>query len=233
MAGTIDQLAQNAMVRLEEEDPASPVFWNLGLEGYSAVVEAICEATLLVGRPVQIVNTTYSITPNTPWQTMPANMLAITDIQGQSSQVWKWTLRDMDFLCSGNGPDWEQDIASGQTIIRWMPVGFTQFAVWPSVMHAQNVLITGIQNPVQSIWPYSGSQAVNMHDEFFQAIEKYASHYLRLKESGAEFKASMALYQGFMDDMRRMTAIEDRRDPYIFTRGVGTAADRGQAPDQR
>lgn len=232
MVGTVDQLAQNAMLRLEEETPASPVFYSLSLEGYSAVIEGICEALLLIGRPVQIVNVVYTIQPNQIYQSMPMGMLAITDLISGGSPAWKWTLRDMDFLCSGNGPDWEQDTAP-QSISRWFPVGFTKFGVWPAVQHAQQVIVTGIQTPVQSVWPFSGSQSIAMHDEFFQAIEKYAAHYLRLKESGVEFSASMSLYQGFMDDMKRMTAIEDRRDPYIFTRGVGAAADRGQAPDQR
>ena len=91
MSGTVDQSAQYAMYRLEEEVPSAPVFWNLQLEAYTAVVEAICEATLLVGRPTQIVNALYDIAPNTPWQSMPEGMLAITDIQGPREQIWKWT----------------------------------------------------------------------------------------------------------------------------------------------
>jgi hypothetical protein len=233
MSGTVQQSAYRVEDRLEEPEGA-PVFWNESLEIFTAIVEALCEATLLVGRPTQLVNQLITIQPNTVWQTMPAGFLCITDIQGPGSQVWKWTLRDMDFLQSANGSDWEQDIfTTKQSIMRWGPVGFTQFFVWPAIPHAQQVLATGIQTPVQQGWPFSGSQAINLHDEFFQAIEKYAAHYLRLKESGSEFKDSMALYEGFLEDMKRMTAIEDRRDPYIFTRGVGAAADRGQAPVQR
>lgn len=233
MSGTVDQSAQIVMERLEELNSAAPIFWGLSLEGYTAIVEALCEATLLVGRPTQIVNVPYSITPNQWWQPIPTSILAITDIQGPGSQIWKWTLRDMDYVQAGSGSDWQNDITSGQTFSRWFSLGFTMFGIWPSVPHAQTVTLTGIANPVASTWPYNGSQTINIHDEFFQAIEKYAAHYCRLKESGDEFKASMELYQGFMDDMQRMTAIENRRDPYIFTRGVGAAADLGQLPDQR
>ena len=230
MSGTVQQ---SALIALERVEDPTGIFWSEAYEAYTAVVEAICEATLLVGRPTQTVNVTYDIQPNQWVQTMPAGVLAITDIQGPSSQVWKWTLRDMDFTQSGNGSDWEQDVTTGQTIMRWFPIGFTSFGVWPCVPHAQTVTITGITSPVTQAWPFSGSQTIPMHDEFFQAVEKYAAHYMRLKEGGAEFQTSMPLYEGFLQDMQRMTAIEDRRDPYIFSRGVGVAADRGQAPDQR
>jgi len=236
VAGTVDQSAQYGLLRVEEETPSSPIFWSLNMEAYSAVVEAICEATLLVGRPTQIVNVTYTIQPNTPWQTMPSGVLCITDIQGPGSAVWKSTLRDQDYLQLYNSSTWENDVSSQTTINRWFPVGFTQFGVWPSIPStagSQTVTITGIQSPVQSLWPWSGSQSINLHDEFLQAIEKYVAHYLRMKESGFEFQTAMDLYDGFMADMQRMTAIEDRRDPYLFTRGVGAAADRGQRPDQR
>jgi len=232
MSGTLQQSAYLTEDRVEEVRGA-PVFWSESFEIFTAIVEAISEATLLVGRPTQIVNVPYQITPNVPWQPMPAGVLCITDIQGPREQIWKWTLRDMDYTQMGNGSDWENDVTSGQTIFRFWPMGFTQFGIWPSVPHAQTVTITGIASPVVSAWPYSGSQAINLHDEFLQAVEKYAAHYLRIKESGEEFQSSIMLYEGFMADMKRMTGIEDRRDPYIFTRGVGAAADRGQAPDQR
>lgn len=228
---TVQQSATIALQRVE--DPAPGTFWSESFEAFTAVNEALCEATLLVGRPTQTVSLQIAIQPNQWIQPMPLGLLAITDIQGPGIQRWKWTLRDMDFGQVVNGGNWENDVTPGQTIYRWFPLGFTMFGVWPSVPHVQYVTITGIQSPIQSGWPFIGAQTINLHDEFLQALEKYAAHYLRLKESGAEFKASMALYEGFLNDMKRMTAIEDRRDPYIFTRGVGVAADRGQAPDQR
>jgi hypothetical protein len=232
VSGTLQQSAYLVEDRVEEPRGA-PVFWSESFEIYTALIEAISEATLLVGRPTQIVNVPYSVTPNTPWQSMPDGVLAITDIQGPGSEIWKWTLRDQDYTQVGNGSDWENDVTSGQTFARWWPVGFTGFGIWPSIPQSQTVTVTGIASPVISTWPYSGSQAINLHDEFLQAVEKYAAHYLRIKESGEEFQSSIMLYEGFVADMKRMTAIEDRRDPYIFTRGVGAAADRGQVPDQR
>jgi hypothetical protein len=59
------------------------------------------------------------------------------------------------------------------------------------------------------------------HDEFMAAIEKYAAAYLRLKEGGAEFQQSLALYQEYLDDAKRLTEVEDRKDDYIFSRNLG------------
>jgi hypothetical protein len=232
MAGTLQQSAVQVLDRLEDPDG---IFWLEQQEVFSGLVEAICEATLLVGRPVQLVNQVFTIQPNQWLQTMPSGMLVITDVQGPSGQIWRWTLRDMDYLSTGEaGPDWENDVTSGQTIYRWLPFGLGgQFGVWPSVPHAQQVTLTGIQSPIVSGWPYSGTQTIPLHDEFFQAIEKYAASYCRLKEGGAEFQAGVQLYQEFLSEMQRMTTIEDRRDPYIFTRGIGASGDRGQRPDQR
>lgn len=234
MAGTLQQSAYKVEDRIEEPEGA-PVFWSESQEIFSGLVEAICEAALLVGRPVQLVNQSFTIQPNQWMQTLPAGMLCMTDLQGPSTQVWKFDLRAMDYAFTGlSGPDWENDVTTGQTIFRWFPLGLGgQFGVWPSVPHAQQVTITGLQSPVVSAWPFSGTQAINLHDEFFQAIEKYASHYCRLKEGGVEFQTSLQLYAEFLSEMQRMTAIEDRRDPYIFGRATGAAADRGQRPDQR
>ena len=55
----------------------------------------------------------------------------------------------------------------------------------------------------------------------FIALEEYAAHYLRLKEGGDEFFGSMALYKSYLAQAKRYTAIQDRRDSYIFDQSVG------------
>jgi hypothetical protein len=63
---------------------------------------------------------------------------------------------------------------------------------------------------------------VSFHDEFFQSIEKYAAHYLQFKSAGGDFKASMADYESYLADAKRMSALEDRRDPFIFSGSIGS-----------
>ena len=87
---------------------------------------------------------------------------------------------------------------------------------------AQTVLLTGIASPVTDVWPYNGTEAVPFADQFFQAIEKYAASYLQFKAGGGDFKASMADYESYLADAKRMSALEDRRDPFIFSGSIGS-----------
>lgn len=214
---TISTLSPYVEERLEEVAGA-PVFWSEELEINSSIMEAMCDATLLVGRPDLSVNVPFTIQPNTPWQQTPKGLLCILNIQGPASEVWKVTLEDLDYaLVSDSG--WEQDI--GDSIIKWAPIGLNQFIVWPCVAQPQTVLMTGIQSPIQSQWPFNGSQTVPFQDPFFVSMEKYASGYCRLKESSQEFQEGVKLYEDYLQDMKRMTAIQDRIDPFLFSAATG------------
>jgi len=214
---TISTLLPYLYSRVDESVENGPVFWSQN-EATSALMEAMCDLLLLVGRPDMIVSVPFEVQPNTPFQIVPKGVFAVTGLQGPVSEVWKVTLQDLDGAQVA-GPDWEQDI--GDSITTWAPLGFTKFIVHPSVAQAQTVLLTGIASPVTDMWPYGGSEAVPFHDEFFQAIEKYATHYLQFKAGGGDFKASMADYESYLADAKRMTALENRRDPFVFSGSVG------------
>lgn len=213
---TISTLIPYVEARIEETSPS--VFWNEEQEIASALMEAQADLLLLVGRPDMTVAVPFTIQPNTPWQTTPAGIFAITNIQGPSSEVWKIRLQDLDYgLVSG--PDWEQDI--GDTIQKWFPLGFGKFGVWPAVAQPQTVLLTGIASPITGIWPYDGTQSVVFHTEFFEALEKYAACYARLKEGQLEFEEGEGLYREYLANAARMSALEDRRDRFIFDGATG------------
>jgi len=208
---TISTLLPYVQNRLEEENPS--VFWDSETELLSALVESMCDLTLLVGRPDLLVSVPITIQPNTPWQTIPAGMFVLLNLQGPASEVWRISLQDMDYSqVSDSG--WEQDI--GDSIVKWGPLGFSKFFVWPSVPQAQTVLATGIASPVTGIWPFAGTTPVSFHDENFVALEKYAAGYARLKEGSTESSEGAKLYQDYLTDAQRLTQLEDRRDPYLF-----------------
>jgi hypothetical protein len=213
---TISTLLPFVQNRVEEFNPA--IFWSDELELQSGLMEAQCDLMLLVGRPDLLVNVPLTIQPNTVWQSVPKGLFCLTNLQGPASEVWKITLEDMDYaMVSDSG--WEQDI--GDQILRWGPLGFNRFFVWPAVAQEQVVLATGIASPIQGTWPYDGSQPVVFHDEQFQALEKYAAGYARLKEGSAEFSEGVKLYQDYLQDAKRLTALEDRRDRFIFDGSTG------------
>lgn len=215
----ISTLADQVQDRLEEPAGTAGIFWLRGPEIYSGLVEAMNEMMMLVGRPTQVVSVPFTLQPNSVWQTVPKGMLCITNIQGGPSEVWKVTLQDLDYLQASWGPDWEQDL--GDAPMRWAPIGFNKFVIHPAIEEEQVVLITGISYPSTSTWPYDGNQTVPFSDEFFVALEEYAAHYARFKEQGNEFSESFKLLQSFNQLAQVMTQIQDRRDPYIFSRATG------------
>ena len=55
-------------------------------------------------------------------------------------------------------------------------------------------------------------------------IEEYAAFYCRIKELGGEFEQGMKLFEQYMQGAKRMTQIQDKRDPLLFTMGYGAAS---------
>lgn len=217
----ISLLANNVQSRLEEIPGGAGQWWSAQFELYSAIIEACNDLLLLVGRPTQYVNIPFTLVPNSVWQTVPQGLLLITDIQGFSSPLYKINLWDLDYLQTSWGPDWTQDVNS--VAYRWAPIGFNMFVVHPAVSVAQTVNLTAIQYPTSDVWPYTGNETVPFSDEFFQLIEEYAAFYARIKEMGGEFQEGMKLFEQYLQGAKRMSAIQDLRDPLLFSSGYGAA----------
>ncbi len=219
---TLSTLAPYVQNRLEELPLGAPgTMWSYQFEILSALAEAQNDLMLLVGRPTQVVNMPFTLVPNTVWQTMPEGIFQITDIQGYNSPLYKINLWDLDYLQSSWGPDWQQDV--DVTAARWAPVAFNMFVVHPAVSVAQTVNITGIQYPQTDVWPYSGNEPIVFHDEFFVALELYATFWCRIKELGGEAQEGLQLLQQYLDLARRLTEISDLSDPLLFSSGFGAA----------
>jgi hypothetical protein len=62
---------------------------------------------------------------------------------------------------------------------------------------------------------------VVFEDNFFQLIEEYAAFYCRIKELGGEFAEGMKLFEQYLQGAKRMSAIQDLRDPLLFSGGYG------------
>lgn len=226
----ISVLAQNVMQRLEEDlPPDGPVFWNLQYEVYTAIVEAMNELMLLVGRPTMTVQAQLNLASNTVWQSLPKGLIAISDIYGPSSLLRKVTLFDLDYTQFGSGSDWECDTADAP--VRWFPIGLNLFGIHPAANSSFQATVNAVQYPVAAPFPYSGSEVIPFQHEFHVALELYACTYLRLKELGAEFQTSLSMLGEFYKIAERMSQIQDRRDSLVFSRTFGVPA--GVNPIQR
>lgn len=218
----ISTLSTQVQNRLEEVS-GNEGFWSAQYEIYTALIESLNDLMLLVGRPTQTVNVAYTLTPNTVWQPMPAGIFLIVDVWGAGGQIRKVDLNSMDYVMASWGPDWQNDTyLYGPS--RWFPVGLTQFAVHPAPTTAQVVTLDAIAYPTTDPWPYTGTEGVPFEDQYWVALEEYAAHYCRLKEGSAEFQESLALYNNYLQLAARMSAIQDKRDPQIFSPVLGGIA---------
>jgi hypothetical protein len=200
-----------------------PVFWNLTSEIYTAIAEGMNDLLMLVGRPTVTVDSQFNLTPNTVWQHIPKGLFLITDVMGPQSALHRVSLFDMDYVQSSWSSSWECDTSpNGPT--RWFPVGMTMFGVHPAPSVPFMVTMNAIAYPVAQPWPYNANIVVPFEHHWFEALEEYAAHYLRLKEGGAEFQNSMSLYAAYLSVAERMTTIQDRRDQLLFSRSFGAIA---------
>jgi hypothetical protein len=222
MSTTIATLANNVQSRIEENPVGGPgAWWSRQFELYTALIEACNDLMLLIGRPTQIVNFPLTLVPNQVWQVVPKGWLLVTDIQGAGAPLYKVNLWDMDYLQSSWGSDWTQDVDDAAK--RWCPIGFNMFAVHPACSTPQTVNVAAIQYPTTDVWPYDGTGTVPFEDNYFEALEIYAAAYCRLKELGGEAQIGFQLLDQYMGIAKRMTQIQDRRDPLLFTMSYGAA----------
>ena len=200
------------------QDPTF-TFWNEQFEAQAGLAEAISELLLIVGRPTQIYNGTVVLTPNTVWQPLPQNVLALTTIRCNGALLWKSTLHSLDYLQASWGSNWQSD--RGPLPKRWAPLGLSMFVVHPAPLQPIKVQISAIEYPFLDTWPPDGTETSPFHKEVNQALEMYAAAYCRVKEVGQDHAEGQQLYQRFLAIGRRLTTIETRKDDLIFSMAFG------------
>lgn len=215
---TVATLGTHVAERLQ--DPTSR-FWHLHNEMYAGIEEAINDMMLLVGRPTIQYQTLVTLQPNTVWQRMPANMIALTNMRSNNYSLWKTSLHSMDYVQASWGPDWTADRANVPA--RWFPLGLTWFGVHPAPLAAIQVVVAGVSNPFTDAWPPTGAEKSPFNDEFNQALELYATAYCRLKEIGDDALEGNQLMNQYTQIAQRLTDIEDNNDALIFNQAFGTS----------
>lgn len=213
---TIAEMATAVGDRLQ--DPTF-TFWLENFEVYAGLAEGISELLLIIGRPTQIFNTVISLTPNTCFQAMPANVLTLTNINLGGTFLKKTVLHSLDYLQASWGSSWQSDRAAVPA--RWAPLGLNYFIVHPAPYYPIQVQIAAIEYPILTTWPPNGTELSPFHREVNQALEMYAASYCRLKEVGNDAQIGFELYKQFQQIAQRLTTIEDRRDSLVFSQSFG------------
>lgn len=223
LTSTIAELAPDVSERLQDD---SNVFWSLDYEIFGGLAEAISELLLIVGRPTQTFNQSFTPALNTCFNAMPSGVLALTNIRSTLSNLPKTSLRNLDYLCSSWSPSWQSE--RGPIPKRWAPLGLNMFVLHPAPTQPIELNITGIQYPFLDSWPPNGTETSPFAKEFNQALQLYAASYARTKEIGQDFQEGLSMYQQFLEIGQRMSVIEDRKDSLVWCRAFGAAT----APSQ-
>ena len=216
LTSTLAEMSPQVGDRLQD---ATFTFWNEQFEVQAGLAEAINELLLIVGRPTQIFNGPVILTPNTVFQPMPENVLALTTIRCNGALLWKSTLHSLDYLQAAWGSSWESD--RGPLPKRWAPLGLNYFIVHPAPLQPIQVQIAATEYPFLGTWPPDGTETSPFHREVNQALEMYAAAYCRAKEVGNDFLEGQSLYRQFQQIAQRLTTIEDRRDDLVFSQSFG------------
>lgn len=213
---TIAAMAPQVAARLQ--DPNS-TFWLLNFEMYAGIAEGISELLLMIGRPTVQFDTQITLQPNTVWQSMPANVLALTNIQCNGSMLKKTVLHSLDYLQASWGSGWESD--RGPAPQRWSPLGLNYFIVHPAPLQPIQVNIAAIQYPILTTWPPNGTELSPFEKNIDQALQVYATAYCRMKETGNDAEVGFGLYKEFQKIAQRYSQIQDRRDDLVWTQSFG------------
>lgn len=200
------------------QDPTF-TFWNEQFEVWAGLAEAINELLLIIGRPTQIFNGSVVLTPNTVWQSIPANVLALTTINCNGSLLWKTNLHSLDYLQAAWGSSWESDRAALPA--RWAPLGLNYFIVHPAPLQPITIQISAIAYPFSDTWPPNGTETSPFEKNINQALQLYATSYCRAKEIGTDAQIGFELYKEFQKIAQRYTQIQDRRDDLVFSQAFG------------
>jgi hypothetical protein len=207
-----------------EEDRISPRFWSLQDEIRVFLVEALNELTLITGEPEFRSGSLFNIPANQTIHDLPADCLTLLRIES-ANPVTKTFLHRMDQF----KPGWQADVIGAGEFVsypneiqHWFPIGLTKFGVWPKLNAAIDVTLHYVQLPVTAARPYLGTTAINLREEFREALADYSHHVSCLKEGGPEFEQSLAAYDRFLARASELSKLAWRKDALRFTKSMGS-----------
>jgi hypothetical protein len=217
---TLSSLLNDVCGRIEEQ-PDSPIFWNLTGEIYPQMVDGEFEAALITG-VVQVPNVLVTLAANQtyfdlqgPDAVVDKGMLAPLRMRAPYP-IRKATLKGLDDMV----PNWQQAPPNDQ-IVAWFPLGVSKFGIYPQLADESQVLMDFIASPVNEARPYSGDEVIPLQAEFTDLVSQYAAALLRIKEGGAEAEESEGVYKDYLSRIKALSMFQGRLDNLVFTGAYG------------
>jgi hypothetical protein len=173
----------------------STMFWTAE-EGRLAINEALRVWNLLIGywkARAQIITQ-----PGQVWYATPAPLLYPIRMDFGNLPLVLTSFFDLDL----GRPNWEGETthtadAPGTPFV-WVPLGFSQFAIWPADAAGNNsIMIDGVQAAPQLVYP---TDVLDLGEEEIGILLGYALHVLTWKVGGERFAATRPFYQAFLKD---------------------------------
>jgi hypothetical protein len=173
----------------------SVIFWTAE-EARLAINEALRVWNLLIGywKARVLIPTIAGQT----WYPTPPRLLYPVRMDFGNAPLVLTSLFDLDM----GHPSWEGETTatSGNPAspMVWVPLGFTQFAIWPADALGQNSLvIDGVTLAPQLVLL---TDYLDLGEEEIGVLLGYALHVLTWKVGGERFAATLPFYQAFLKD---------------------------------
>lgn len=111
--------------------------------------------------------------------------------------------------------NWATDTTSTYgPVARWIPIGITTFAIHPiDAIGSNALLVTGV---AETTLLASGSDVMELDDEFVTMLVDYCGHRLVLKEGGKVFSDASILIQTYWREMKGLKRLQTWKAPRYF-----------------
>lgn len=179
---TAGDVINRVLDRLDESE-TSPRFWSRS-ELLQHVNDGILELTLMTGRLNS--DRTYAMI-GSKIQAVPAGAIALIHVSYAGAAIEKSSIENFDRL------NIQWDNQSG-ILKKWAPCGLDKWFCDRQPTAAENVTLTTLDEPAT----LAEGDVIDLDPEYVEALEYYAFHMARFKESGAEFQQAMTAYDDFL-----------------------------------
>jgi hypothetical protein len=219
---TISSLEVQVQNQLEEAPDDSGIFWSVEYEIRPALIEAMCEATVITGEPqFRATSSPFTVPSSTVFAplTLPSDAVALLRVEGGDGYaIQKCSIWDLD----RHYPGWE--VATGNNPTFWFPFGLGQFGIYPNLTANINVILSYVQLPFLTAPPWNGTQVIPFQPEYYDGLMDAAQHYLQLKEGDPEFSQSFAAFNRFLASCEQMSNFAWRKNSLRFTKTGGASS---------
>lgn len=175
------------------------------------VTAAINEAIRITNAFIGYIQVSVEITTrkNQTWYPVPAPILIPFRLTFEGMFLESRSLNNMGQLAG----DWPRETTgnTGIQVSRWVTNGLDKFAINPAdSLGGNTLLLTGVAEPTLLV---SGTDTIQIPDEYSEALEDMAFIALVLKEGGKIMADGIKVYQTAIQKLQQFSRFQQMRQP--------------------